>query len=94
VSETTETIEAAPKRYRIMAPYIQYRRKNVDNRRFGTHVSPWMIEGGHQGAIISSDLVHPDDLAHLLRTTFPVRVIRDRQIVREEQPMLVELPAS
>ncbi len=81
----TETSEEAPKKYRIMAPYIQYRRKNTENRRFGTHVSPWMIEGGHQGAILSSDLVHPDDLAHLLRQTLTP--------ARGGGPMLEEIPA-
>jgi hypothetical protein len=94
ISAAESFTDIPPKTYKVMAPYVQYRRKNTENRRFGTRTSPWIIEGGHHGTIISDELIHPDDLAHLLRQTTPVRVIRDRKIVREEHPFLVELPAA
>lgn len=77
---------AQPRKWRIAAPYVQFRRKNTENRRFGTRISPWIIEGGHQNAIISEELVHPDDLQHLLRKTLTPAL--------GGGPMLVEAPAS
>ncbi len=67
MSEIAEN--APPRQFRVNAPYIQYRKKNIEGRRFGTRVSPWMIQGAYQNAVISSELIHPDDLAHLERKT-------------------------
>jgi hypothetical protein len=84
VSETSEATQ--PRRWRIAAPYIQYRRRNTEGRRFGTRTSPWVIDGGHRNAIISDELIHPDDLAHLLQAKLTPAL--------GGGPMLEEIPAS
>jgi hypothetical protein len=82
VSQTSE--ETRPRKYRILAPYVQYRRRNVEGRRFGTHTSPWTVDSGYQGGILDGEIVHPDDLAHLLRKTVTP--------ARGGGPMLEEIP--
>jgi hypothetical protein len=84
MSETSEGTQA--KRYRIRAPFIQFRKRNVEGRRFGTHVSPWTVSGGYQGGIIDAETIHPDDLRHLLQATVTP--------ARGGGPMLEEIPAS
>ncbi len=65
MSETSET--AQPRRWRVAAPFIQYRAANTSNRRIGGRLSPWFVQGAHQGAILTETDVHPDDMAHLKR---------------------------
>ncbi len=51
----------------IASAITQYRAPNVSNRRFGIRVSPWIIQGAYQNAILTETDVHPDDLEHLKR---------------------------
>jgi hypothetical protein len=80
----SETSEETPKRYRILAPYVQIRVRNIRELRAGTRVSPWAALGFSHGQLVPEH-AHPADVEHLLKTTRPGPV---------GGPMLEELPAS
>ena len=93
----TETAQPL-KRYQLAAPYAQIRVPN-DYIRFGIRTPAWVARGFKQNCIFREDGIHPDDLRHLLQATFEVReLVRDKfgwpNVVKTQQPMLVELPAS
>jgi hypothetical protein len=65
VSESSETLQ----RYQLAAPFAQFRVRNT--HPVGPLRGPWVTAQAKQGAIIDPGNVHPDDLAHLLRTECP-----------------------
>jgi hypothetical protein len=88
----SETSEGAPRLYKFMGKYGQVRVRN-------THPtmqlrSPWICRGVKQYAVLSSADCHPADIAHMLQAVTVAHVMRDGFVAREDQPMLVELPAS
>lgn len=86
MSESTQ-----PRRFQIVAPYLQFRRRNT--LLLGPFQGQWAVWGGKQGAILNGDDIHPDDLAHLLQARRAVTVTVNGQAVREVRPLLVELQA-
>jgi hypothetical protein len=96
VSDDQTETSAVPRRFQLKAAYAQIRVPNA-HLRLGARTTAWRAAGFKRHAIITEDQIHPDDLEHLLKATFDVdRLETDqfgaKRIVREPQPMLVELP--
>ena len=95
-SETSETSDEAPQLYKFMGAYGQVRVRNL-HPTFQLR-SPWIAKGMKQYAILSSEDVHPRDLAHLLRATVTVRRLEmdkygSKRLVAEQAPILVPIDA-
>ncbi len=71
-------------RYQLAAPLAQFRVRNT--HPVGPLRGPWIAAQAKQGSIIDPGNVHPDDLAHLLRTERP------RRPGQPGGPMLVPFP--
>jgi hypothetical protein len=85
--------ETQLRRFQVVAPFVQVR-VPAGLVPVGFSRGAWRISGFKQDHILTEDQIHPDDLAHLLRTTITVRVTRDGGVMKEQRPMLVELPAG
>ncbi len=82
----SDEAEEPHRRYRVAAPYVQFRVPNVRGLRAnGVRASKWLIQGAQQGSILPDD-VHPDDLTVLLAKKVPG--------TKDGPPMLELLPSS